>query len=123
MASLNFPIRINAPYFDEDSSYFSFELETIHNGRWVHYPCTFKVPCGTAGLRSAFHRRWFLTTIERNACFFNSPVLRRMEEHSELTTEFEHLYTGPTLHVYDFCKAMVDYLGRHPNFKSHFTQF
>lgn len=123
MASLNFPFRIVAPYFNSDESYISFELETWRNGRKYTYPCTFKVPYGTSGLRSAFHRRWFLTTIERNACFFNSPVLRRMEEHSELTAEFDHLYTGPTLHVYDFCKAMEVYVNLHPNFKEKFTQF
>lgn len=106
--SLNFQYRIaNCTYFS-DGNYISFDLCIRQKGVDRFYPCTFRFTSSNS-LRSALSRQNFYVTIERHAHFVNSQALRNLELNSDLTFEFEDGYTGPQIHVYDWCKAMSEF--------------
>lgn len=112
MASLKFPYRIFDVEYYKEFSYISFKLGYTCKGMWKVYNCTFRIPRGSAAARSAFNWKYLWNTIERNACFVNSQVLRDMELHSDMSYEFEQLYTGFPIHVYDFCKLILEYANK-----------
>lgn len=105
--SLNFQYRIGDAFYYSDGNYISFDLFIIQKGVQRHFPCTFRFTSANS-LRAALSRQNFGTTIERNAHFVNSQPLRNLELNSDLTFEFEDGYTGPSIHVYDFCKAFQE---------------
>ncbi len=106
--SLNFQYRVGSVAYFTDGNYISFDLFIIHRGVQRHFPCCFRFTSANS-LRAAFSRQNFATTVERNGHFANSDVLRKLELNSDLTMEFEDGYTGPSIHVYDFCKALQEY--------------
>lgn len=106
--SLNFKYRVSNVYYYEDGNFISFDLSIIEKGVKRDYPCTFKFT-STRTLRAAFSKQNFGTTVNRNACFVDSSPLRAMELGSDLCQEFEMCYTGPDIHVYDFCKAFREF--------------
>lgn len=106
--SLNFSYRVDNPTYIHDGNYITFDLTIIQKGVKRMYPCSFRFTSSNS-LRSAFSRVNFGTTVQRNSCFAHSQALRNMELNSDLTFEFEDGYTGPQIHVYDFCKAFDEY--------------
>lgn len=109
--SLNFEYRIGGVSYYSDGNYLYIDLFIRHHGVQRYYPCTFRFTSANS-LRAALSRQNFVNTVERNANFADSPVLRKMELNSDLTLEFEDGFTGPSMHVYDFCKAFKEYHNR-----------
>lgn len=106
--SLNFQYRVNSVAYYTDGNYISFDLFITQKGVQRHYPCCFRFTSANS-LRAALSRQNFAATVERNGHFVNSQALRNLELTSDLTFEFEDGYTGPSIHVYDFCKAFQEY--------------
>lgn len=106
--SLNFQYRIENPLYYSDGNYMYFFLEIFSKGVKRLYPCCFRFTSANS-LRAALSRQNFAATVERNGHFVNSQALRNLELTSDLTFEFEDGYTGPSIHVYDFCKAFQEY--------------